>query len=150
MELPIARVVLDGLVPDIYEGTSEVQKSLIAKAWVKGKIPVYVPPAYRSRFESLQERVRSVLKKTSSALLLKDQREPFQAADMLPWWVAKDLVDAEFNESWPKEFMWFQEPSLLVALIYEQIKKDLHGVAERNGNLWDEAKAHIIKHAALA
>ena len=145
MALPITRVVLDSLVPDIYEGTSEVQRSLIAKAWVKGKIPVYAPPFYEREFYALKERVKMALKPTGSALLLEDQREPFRAADMLPWWVAKDLIATEFNENWPKEFMWFKDPALLTALINEQIKTDMDGNVERNGNLWDEAKEHIIK-----
>lgn len=149
LDLPIARIVLDSLVPDIYEGTSEVQRSLIVKAWVKGKIPIYIPPFYRSEFEALKERVRLVLKNTGSALLLHDQRETFRAADMLPWWIAKDLIATEFQD-WPKEFMWFKDPSLLMALIHERIKTGWYGGIEKNGNLWDDAKKHLLANNTAA
>lgn len=147
-EMEIARFVVDSLPLRIYEGASNVQRSNIARAWVDGKIPFYVPPFYRDEMEGWRERVRQQLGE-KSALVLEDQRNPFYAADLLPWLVARELILREFNDTWPKEFMHFKDPSLLLALINEQIKKDLDGLRERNGNLWDEAKEHIIKHAAL-
>jgi len=146
--MEIARFVLDSLPLDIYEGASNVQRSNIARAWVDGKISFYVPPLYERQMSDLKEKVARELGE-KSALALEDQREPFRVADILPLWATKELILREFNESWPKEFMWFKEPSLLTALIHEQIKKDLDSTIVRNGNLWDEAKKRIIKHTAL-
>jgi len=147
-DMEIARFVLDSLPLDIYEGASNVQRSNIARAWVDGKISFYVPPLYERQMSDLKEKVARELGE-KSALALEDQREPFRVADILPLWATKELILREFNESWPKEFMWFKEPSLLTALIHEQIKKDLDSTIVRNGNLWDEAKKRIIKHTAL-
>jgi len=141
-EMEVARFVLDSLPLDIYEGASNVQRSNIVRAWVDGKISFNTPPFYKQEIDNQKERVVKQLGE-KSALLLEDQRLPFETADILPWLVAKDLIQTEFSESWPKEFMWFKNPSLLVALIHEQIKKDLHGAVERNGSLWTEAKEHV-------
>lgn len=148
LEIEIARFVLDSLPLDIYEGASNVQRSNIARAWVDGKISFYVPPLYRQELESRKAVVAKRLE-DKSALLLTDQRLPFETADILPLWIARELILREFNEEWPKAFMLFRNPLLLLSLIQEQIKKDLDGGIERNGNLWDEAKEHILKNAAL-
>ena len=122
MESPITPLVADSVVFDIYEGASNVQRSVIADAWIDGKIPVRVPPFYQQEFKDFKARVKSHLK-GKGALELEDQQLPFQAADILPWWVAKDLIRDEFKV-WPKEFMNFQDPSLLLSHICRQIKRD--------------------------
>lgn len=146
LDAEISRIVMDGDVETIYEGASNVQRGLIAKAWVDEKIPLYVPAFYRKEFYETKEKVRKELG-GKSALLLKNQRLPFRMADILPWWVASDLIRDEFQE-WPKEFIFFKNPTLLQALISERIKNDWDGLALRNDNLWDEAKEHLIKNHA--
>lgn len=148
LEIEIARFVLDSLPLDIYEGASNIQRSNIARAWIDNKISFHVPPFYRQELENRKAVVAQRLE-DKSALLLANQRLPFETADILPLWVARELILREFSEEWPKAFMWFKNPPLLLSLIHEQIKKDLDGGIERNGNLWDEAKEHILKNAAL-
>lgn len=140
----ISRVAMDGDVFPIYEGTSNVQRGIILKAWLGDKLQVYPKPPYTYFFDNLKDEAREL--GGSEALRQKNQRRIFEIADIMPLVAAWHLFDNVFSKNWPKEFMNFQDTAIFADLLLDEIRRrwpDREKLPD--GNIRDAARAHLRK-----
>ncbi len=143
-EIEIGRIIVDGDVPNIYEGASNVQRDLILKAWLDGHLPLISPQEQSSQMLFLKHELQEALAGTS-ALYAKAQVLAFDVADLLPLIEAHSLVEHCIKtDSWPREFMTFQNPALLEQLLKKRIAAQMPKEWRVTIPLFDEAADHIL------
>ena len=140
----ITRVVMDGDVFPIYEGTSNVQRGIILKAWLGDKLQVYPKHPYTYFFSNLKDEAREL--GGSEALYQKNQRRIFEIADILPLVAAWHLFDSVFSKNWPKEFMNFKDTAVFADLLLDEIRRRWPEKEKSpNGSIREAAREHLRK-----
>ncbi|MDO8523453.1 MAG: acyl-CoA dehydrogenase family protein [bacterium] len=140
----ICRIATDGDVFPIYEGASNVQRSVILKAWLEDRLQIYPRPPYTHLFANLKDEAREL--GGIDALKSPNQRDLFAIADVLPWIAAWHLFENVFSKEWPSRFMRFQNISIFSDLLLEQIELNWpHKEKRKNNKLWEAARGHLTK-----
>jgi len=140
----ISRVVMDGDVFPIYEGTSNVQRDIILNDWLGEKLQVYPKPPYTYFFDNLKDEARELC--GSEALHQKNQRRVFEIANILPLVAAWHLFDNVFSKNWPKEFMNFKDTALFADLLFDEIRRRWPDKEKSpNGSIREAAREHLKK-----
>ncbi len=142
LESEISGVVADSLVPDIYEGASNVQRSVILRAWLENRLPVYPKPPYTYFLANLKTEAEELGGR--DALQSPNQVRLFEIADIIPLVAARHLFDAVFSKEWPKEFMFFHDPLIFESALQKEIKLKWPREVNIDDNKTDDAaSAHL-------
>jgi len=147
-ESDIPHFMTAGDAPPIYEGASNVQRSVILDAWIKRKlllsafIPFHDTPTENS-LELLKQKVERKLN-GKKALESESQVFAFAVADFLPLVAAYDLLQNDFLKEWPGEFMHFKNPSHILRILESKFRKEWPDQNKLDVPVWDSAAEDVL------
>lgn len=143
----ISRIAVDGDVFPIYEGASNVQRAVILKAWLDDRLQVSPKPPFTYLFNNLKDEAREL--GGLDALHVKEQRDLFAIADILPWVAAWHVFEKVYSKNWPADFMNFKDTAIFADLLWSELETAWpHKDKRKNNKIWERAKAHL-KSAVL-
>lgn len=137
LESEISRVVADCLPLDIYEGASNIQRSVILRAWLEDKLPVYPKPPYTHLFSNLRSEAREL--GGLEALHSPNQVRLFEIADIIPLVGAWHLYRTVYSKEWPKDFMYCRNPAVFENALLKEIRENWPKDVNLENNKIDEA-----------
>ena len=143
----ISRIAMDGDVFPIYEGASNIQRSVILRAWLDDRLQIFPKPPFTYHLNNLKTEAQSL--GGLDALHTIEQRDLFAIADILPWVAAWHIFENEFSNNWPASFMNFKDVSLFGELLWSELELAWpHKEKRKNNSIWERAQAHL-KSTAL-
>lgn len=148
LEREISRIVMDGDVYPIYEGTSNIQRGIILRAWLEDKLQVYPEPPLTYDFANFKD--EAAMLDGKNALMKENQEDLFAIADIIPLVAVAHLFRTEFGNNWPKDFMNLKDPALFYDILSEKLAKRWPHKEKRRNAVLDKAVWEHLRKACLA